>query len=396
MVEDSLISDFNQFTLSKKAIALHRKLKGKIFIESKIPNLTLKNLQLIYTPGVASVCKEIIKNPNSKYVFTSKGSNIAIVTDGTRLLGLGNVGADASLPVMEGKSVLYRKYGQLNAFPLCLNTIDKKKIIDVVVAIEPVFGAINLEDIESPKVLEIYQELENKLKIPVFHDDGQGTAIVALAGLINALKIVKKSLSKAKIVIAGTGSAGYFIGKLLNFAGCKNLILLDSEGVVYKNRKTNMTKYKREIAVLTNPKERGNISDVLKNADVFIGVSGIKDLLKPEMIQTMKKDSIILALTNPYPEINPTIAKKNGAKIVATGSFLYKNTINNAIVFPYLMRAILDLKIQKITMDVLYATSLAIANTIPEQKLSSNNIIPSIENKALQKNITKYLKKLKS
>lgn len=382
--------------LSKKAISLHRKLKGKIFIESKISNLTLKDLQLIYTPGVASVCKEIINNPDSKYTLTSKGSNIAIVTDGTRLLGLGNVGADASLPVMEGKSVLYRKYGQLNAFPICLNTTDKKKIIDTIEAIEPVFGAINLEDIESPKVMEIYKELEKRLEIPVFHDDGQGTAIVALAGLINALKIVKKNLCEIKIVVAGAGSAGYFIGKLLNFAGCKNLILLDSRGVIYKNRKTNMTKYKIEIATLTNPKEKGQLSDVIKNADVFIGVSGIKDLLNPEMIKTMNKNSIVFALTNPYPEINPYNAKKSGAKIAATGSFLYKNTINNAIVFPYLMRAILDLKIQKITMSVLHATSLAIAKTIPDHELSPDNIIPSIENKALQKNITKSLEKLKS
>ncbi|MCH7967510.1 MAG: NADP-dependent malic enzyme [Thaumarchaeota archaeon] len=382
--------------MSKKAIALHRKLKGKIFIQSKISNLTPKDLKLIYTPGVASVCKEIINNPDSKYTLTSKGNNIAIITDGTRLLGLGNVGADASLPVMEGKSVIYREYGKLNAFPICLNTTNKKKIIDTICAIEPVFGAINLEDIESPKVLEIHTELEKRLEIPVFHDDGQGTAIVTLAGLINAVKIVKKNLSEIKILVVGAGSAGYFIGKLLNFAGCKNLILLDSKGVIYKNRKTNMTKYKKEIAKLTNPKENGQLADVIKKADVFIGVSGIKDLLKPKMIKTMNKNSIVFALTNPYPEINPDDAKKGGAKIVATGSFLYKNTINNAIVFPYLMRAILDLKIQKITMNVLHATSLAIAKTISCQKLSPNNIIPSIENKALQKNITNSLKNLQS
>jgi len=381
--------------LSKKAILLHRKLQGKIFIESKISNLSPKNLQLIYTPGVASVCKEIIKNPESKYVLTSKGNNIAIITDGTRLLGLGNVGADASLPVMEGKSVIYRKYGKLSAFPICLNTTDKKKIVGIVEAIEPMFSAINLEDIESPKVLEIYKQLEKRLKIPVFHDDGQGTAIVTLAGLINALKIVKKNLSEIKIIVVGSGSAGYFVGKLLNFAGCQNIIMLDSKGVIYKNRKNNMNKYKIEIAKITNPKEKGQLSEVIKNADVFIGVSGIKDLLKLEAIKTMNKNPIVFALTNPYPEINPYDAKKGGVKIIATGSFLYKNTINNAIVFPYLMRSILDLKIQKITMDILYATSLAIAKTIPDQKLSPNNIIPSIENKALQKNITKSLKNLK-
>jgi malate dehydrogenase (oxaloacetate-decarboxylating) len=353
-------------------------------------------LKLIYTPGVASVCGEIIKNPNSKFDLTSKGNNIAIVTDGTRLLGLGNVGADAALPVMEGKSVIYREYGKISAFPICLNTIDKKKIIDTILAIEPVFGAINLEDIESPKVLEIYKELEQRLEIPVFHDDGQGTAIVTLAGLINAVKVVKKNFSEIKIVLVGAGSAGYYIGKLLHFAGCKNIILLDSGGVVFQNRKSNMTKYKKEIAKLTNPKEKGNLSNVIKNADVFIGVSGIKDLLKPEMIKTMNKNPIIFALTNPNPEITPSIAKNAGAKIIATGSFTYKNKINNAIVFPYLMRAILDLKIQKITMNSLYSTALAIAKTIPDKKLSSINIIPTIENKELQKNIMNSLKNLKS
>lgn len=381
--------------MSKKSIRLHKKLKGKIYIESKISNLKPEDLQLIYTPGVASVCKEIIKNPNLKYELTSKENNIAIVTDGTRLLGLGNVGADAALPVMEGKSVIYRTYGNLNAFPICLKITDKKKIIDTIQSIEPVFGAINLEDIESPKVLEIAKELEKKLEIPIFHDDGQGTAIAVLAGLINSLKITKKNLSEIKIVLVGVGSAGYYIAKLLNFAGCKNLILLDSKGVIYKGRKTNMTKYKIELAKLTNPKERGQLSDVIKNTDVFIGVSGIKNLLKPKMIKTMNSNPIVFALTNPDPEINPIDAKKAGAKITATGSFLYKNTINNAIVFPYLMRAILDLKIKKITLKILFATSLAIAKTVPNQKISLENIVPLIDDKNLQKNITNALKNLR-
>ncbi len=381
--------------MSKKSIRLHKKLKGKIYIESKISNLKPEDLQLIYTPGVASVCKEIIKNPNLKYELTSKENNIAIVTDGTRLLGLGNVGADAALPVMEGKSVIYRTYGNLNAFPICLKITDKKKIIDTIQSIEPVFGAINLEDIESPKVLEIAKELEKKLEIPIFHDDGQGTAIAVLAGLINSLKITKKNLSEIKIVLVGVGSAGYYIAKLLNFAGCKNLILLDSKGVIYKGRKTNMTKYKIELAKLTNPKERGQLSDVIKNTDVFIGVSGIKNLVKPKMIKTMNSNPIVFALTNPDPEINPIDAKKAGAKITATGSFLYKNTINNAIVFPYLMRAILDLKIKKITLKILFATSLAIAKTVPNQKISLENIVPLIDDKNLQKNITNALKNLR-
>ena len=377
--------------MSKKAIALHKKHKGKIYIESKIDKITEENLQLIYTPGVASVCQEIFNHPNSKYELTTKGNNVAIVTDGTRILGLGNIGPDAALPVMEGKSVIYRKYGKVNAFPICLNTTDKKKIIDAIVAIEPVFGAINLEDIESPKVLDISYELVEKLSIPVFHDDRHGTAVVVLAALLNSLKIVTKKISEIKVVVAGAGSAGYSIAKLLNFAGCKNIIVIDSKGAIHKKRKNNMDKYKLQLAEFTNPIEKGQLSDVIKKADVFIGVSGIKNLLKQEMIKSMNNDAIVFALTNPDPEVDPFVAKKSGARIVATGSFKYENKVNNALVFPFLMRAILDLKIQKITLDILYSTALAIANTVPKKKLSENHIIPAINDRNLQRNIIQSL-----
>ena len=376
------------------AISLHKRLKGKIFVGSKIPSLKLSDIELIYTPGVASVSKEIFHHPDQKYSLTSKGNNVAIVTDGTRVLGLGNIGADAALPVMEGKAVLYRQYGKINAFPICLKTTNKKKIIETIEAIEPVFGAINLEDIESPKVLDISKELEKKLKIPVFHDDGQGTAIVALAALFNSLKLVKKSISKIKVVIVGAGSAGSWIAKLLKFAGCKNIVVLDSKGAIYKGRKNNMNKYKKEIAKFTNPNEKGLLSEVLVNADVFIGVSGIKNLLKSKMIRTMNPDPIILALTNPYPEIIPTVAKKAGARIVATGSYKYENQVNNALVFPYLMRAILDLKIKKITMKILYATAFAIANTVSNKKLSINRIIPTLVDRRIQRSILVSLIKI--
>lgn len=377
--------------MSKKAVSFHRKLKGKISIESKIPKITDENLQLIYTPGVATVCKEIFNNPDLKYDLTTKGNNVAIVTDGTRILGLGNIGPDAALPVMEGKSVLYRKYGKINAFPICLNTTDKKKIIDTIIAIEPVFGAINLEDIESPKVLDISYELVKKLSIPVFHDDRHGTAVVVLAALLNSLKLVMKKISEIKVVIAGAGSAGYSIAKLLNFAGCKNIIVVDSKGAIYKKRKINMDKYKLQLTGFTNQSEKGQLSDVIKQADVFIGVSGIKNLLNPKLIKRMNENPIVFALTNPEPEIDPLIAKKSGARIVATGSFKYENKVNNALVFPYLMRAILDLKIPKITKEILYATALAIANTVPKKKLSEKNIIPSINDKNLQRRITRAL-----
>ena len=308
-------------------------------------------------------------------------------------MGLGNIGPDAALPVMEGKSVLYRKYGKINAYPICLDITDKKKIIDTIKAIEPIFGAINLEDIESPKVLDISNELEKKLSIPIFHDDRHGTAVVVLAALLNSLKVITKKISEIKVVIVGAGSAGYCIAKLLHFAGCKNIIVLDSKGTIYKKRKINMDKYKQELAGFTNQDVRGHLSDVIGHADVFIGVSGIKNLLKPQMIKEMNENPIVFALTNPEPEIDPAVAKKLGAKIVATGSFKYENKVNNALVFPYLMRAILDLKIQKITMDVLYATALAIAGAVPKKKLSEKLIIPSINDKSLQRRITQALER---
>ena len=380
--------------MPKDPISLHRKLRGKIFVGSKITPLKLDDIKLIYTPGVAKVSKQIFRNPDQKYSLTSKGNNVAIVTDGTRILGLGNLGPDAALPVMEGKSVLYREYGKINAFPICLNTTDKTKIIETILALEPVFGAINLEDIESPKVLDIASELEEKLSIPVFHDDGQGTAIVALAALFNSLKLVKKNLSEIKIVIVGSGSAGYWIGKLLKYAGCKDIVVIDSIGPIIKGRKNNMNKYKKEISKFTNPKEKGTLCEVLVNADVFIGVSGIKNLLNENMIKIMSRDPITLALTNPYPEISPLNAKKAGARIVVTGSYNYHNQVNNALVFPYLMRTILDLRIHKITMKILYTTSMAIANTLTKKELSEDHIIPNIDDKKLQKRITESLTKL--
>ena len=382
-------------TTAKEAMSLHRRLKGKITIESKIRNLRQKDIKLIYTPGVAFVCEAIYKKPSEKYNLTSKGNNVAIVTDGTRILGLGRIGPYAALPVMEGKSVLYKKFGNVNAFPICLNTTDKDQIISTIKSIEPAFGAINLEDIESPKVLEISAELEKSLSIPVFHDDRHATAVVALAALINSLKIVKKKMS-AKIILAGAGSAGYGICNLLRFAGCHNLIVVDSEGAIYRGRTSNMNKYKKEIAAITNPKkQRGNLEDVIKDADVFIGVSGIKGLLSAKMIQTMGKDPVIFALTNPDPEIDPAIAKRAGARIIATGSYMYENKINNALVFPYLMRVILDKKIRKITLGLLLATSKAIADTVPSRQLAYNRIMPEIGNKKMQRNITQALRKFK-
>lgn len=377
----------------RAAIRLHKKLRGKITIESKISKLRPQDIQLIYTPGVAAVCKKIYRNQNQKYLLTSKANNVAIVTDGTRILGLGNIGPYAAMPVMEGKAVLYKKFGKVDAFPICLNTTKKDEIISTIKAIEPAFGAINLEDIESPKVLEISDQLGRELPIPIFHDDQHGTAVVVLAALLNSLKLVKKKLESTKIVIVGAGSAGYGICNLLSFAGCKNVIVVDSFGAIYKNRAQNMNHYKDEIAKITNPQlQAGALEEILKGADVFVGVSGISGILSEKMIQQMNTEPIVFALTNPEPEVDPRIAKKVGAKIIATGSYHYKNKVNNAIVFPYLMRAILDKKIKKVTEEMLFLTAKAIAKTIPAKNLTCDNIIPDITNAKLQKNINSALK----
>ena len=380
--------------IAKKSIMYHKKLKGTILLGQKSRRLSIREIQLIYTPGVAAVSKEVFDHPEKKFVLTSKRNNVAIVTDGTRILGLGNIGPYAAMPVMEGKAILYKQYAGITAFPICLDTTDKKKIIETIIAIEPVFGAINLEDIESPKVLDISHELQKKLPIPVFHDDRHGTSVVALAALLNALKLVKKQIGSVKIIIAGAGSAGVGITELLRFAGCRNLIISDSAGAIYKGRRKNMNQYKNEIAIHTNPKrEKGTLEDIMRDADVFIGVSGISNLITENTVKKMKKNAIVFALTNPEPEINPVNAKKAGARIVATGSYQFHNRVNNALVFPYIMRAILDHGISKIETKILYAVAVAISNTIPKSQLRYDNIISNVGDKKLQQNISKALKK---
>ena len=383
-------------TNAKKALELHKRLRGKIIVKSKIRKLRPGEIQLIYTPGVAAVCEAIYRDPGQKYNLTTKWNNVAIVTDGTRILGLGNIGPYASLPVMEGKAVLYQEFGGVSAFPICLNTTKKEEIIATIKALEPVFGAINLEDIESPKVLEISDELEKSLPIPVFHDDRHGTSVVVLAALLNSLRLIKKDLSSLKVVIAGAGSAGYGICKLLCAAGCRYLIVVDSDGAIFKGRTENMNKYKREIAVITNPKkEKGSLYDVLKNSDLFVGVSGKKNLVTPRMIKEMNQDPIIFSLTNPDPEIKPDIAKKAGAKIVATGSYLYHNKVNNALVFPHLMRVILDSRVKKITTGMMLAAATAISKTVSDKQLGYEHILPDMFDKRIQKNLSKHLASFK-
>jgi malate dehydrogenase (oxaloacetate-decarboxylating) len=364
-------------------------LKGKIEIQSRI---SLENLfeeekgtlGLIYTPGVAYVSKEISNNKELAYDYTSKWNNVAIVCDGTRVLGLGNVGPEAAIPVMEGKAVLFKILGGINAFPLCISTQNKDEIIRFVKEIEPIFGAINIEDIESPKVLEIVEGLQEILSIPIFHDDQHGTAVITLAALINALRIVGKKLDAIKLVIAGAGSAGYGIVKILHEAGCQDI---NNSSDDMKNQ------YKLEISQKTNPRKLiGNLAHVIEGADVFIGVSGKGGILNHQMIQSMNHDAIVFALSNPDPEILPSDALQGRTRIVATGRSDFPNQINNAVVFPSILRVLLDIRAKTLSQDMLVTVANAIAGIVNDTHLREDYIIPKVNDPRILPTITKALR----
>jgi len=398
--------------LKDDTINLHRILKGKIEIHNKVSlDNSLKKdknsasegmLSLIYTPGVAYVSKAISENRERVYDYTSKGNNVAIVCDGTRVLGLGDIGPEGAIPVMEGKAVLFKMLGNINAYPLCIDIRDKEEIIKFVKGIQPFFGAINIEDIESPKVLEIVERLQKELTIPVFHDDQHGTAIITLAALLNALKLVGKEISKIKIVIAGAGSAGYGIFKLLSKAGASNIIVTDSTGALYENRfkddsnkrKNNINNsYKKEIAAKTNPnKLSGSLDDVIKEADVFIGVSGRGSLITKDIVRLMNINPIVFALSNPDPEILPEDAVAAGALITATGRSDFANQINNAVVFPSILRALLDLRINSLDEDMLVSVATAIASIVDDKSLKDDFIVPKIDDPRIIQIVTETLK----
>lgn len=374
-------------------------LKGKIEIQNRvsIDNIFDEEkgtLGLIYTPGAAYVATEISKNKELTYDYTSKWNNVAIVCDGTRVLGLGDVGPEAAFPVMEGKSVLFKILGGINAFPLCIDMKDKEDIIRFVKAIQPVFGAINIEDIESPKVLEIVERLRNDLQIPVFHDDQHGTAVITLAALINALRLFHKGISNISVVIAGAGSAGYGIFRILQEAGCKNIVVTDSFGAIYENRVNGIdNQYKKEIANKTNAmKLSGSLADALKGADVFIGVSGKGSILNKEMVRSMNNDPIVFALSNPDPEIPPFDALEAGAKIVATGRSDFANQVNNAVVFPAILRALLDLRVKNLGEDMLVSVATAIADIVDSSNLKEDYIIPKVNDPRIIRIVTETLK----
>ena len=388
-------------TLRDDAINLHRMLKGKIEIRSRV---SLDNaseekgtLGLIYTPGVAYVALEISNRKKLAYDYTSKWNNVAIVCDGTRVLGLGSIGPEGALPIMEGKSVLFKALGDINAIPLCINTQDKEEIIRFVKIIQPNFGAINIEDIESPKVLEIVERLSKEVSIPIFHDDQHGTAIITLAALLNALKLVKKELEKVRVVISGSGSAGYGIFKILQTAGCKDIIVTDTKGAIYDGRAdiNDRNPYKKEISINTNNRKlSGTLQDVLSESDIFIGVSGKTDILNKQMIESMNQDSIIFALSNPDPEILPNYALKYGARIVATGRSDFPNQINNAVVFPSIFRALLDLRANNLSEFMLVSVAYAIASIVEEVHLKDDYIIPKVDDPRILPIVTKTIKKV--
>jgi malate dehydrogenase (oxaloacetate-decarboxylating) len=391
------------------AINLHRMLKGKIEIHNKV---SIENafdeekgtLGLIYTPGVAYVATEISNNKELAYDYTSKWNNIAIICDGTRVLGLGNIGPEGTLPVMEGKSVLFKILGGINAIPLCIATKEKEEIIRFVKAIQPVFGAINIEDIESPKVFDIIKRLQNELSIPVFHDDQHGTAVITLAALINSLKLLSKKIDSIKVVVSGAGSAGYGIFKILEKAGCKDIIVTDSKGAIYegridlkddgdRNNNNNNNKSKQEISRKSNPRKlTGNLADVVRDADVFIGVSGKAGLLEDGMVKSMNQNAIVFALSNPDPEILPSDALKAGARIVATGRSDFPNQVNNAVVFPSVLRALLDMRAKGLDEDMLVAASYAIASLVERPHLKEDYIIPKVNDPRILPIVTKTLK----
>jgi len=374
-------------------------LKGKIEIHNRVSidsSYKGKNdiLDLIYTPGVAYVAKKIYSDKKLAYDYTSKWNNVAIVCDGTRVLGLGDIGPEGALPVMEGKSVLFKVLGGINAFPLCIDSKDKEEIIRFVKAIQPVFGAVNIEDIESPKVLEIVERLQKDLAIPVFHDDQHGTALIALAALLNALKLLQKSIDSIRVVIAGAGSAGYGIFRILKEAGCRSIVVTDSQGAIYQNRPKGIDNpYKKEIADETNPmKLSGSLADVLKGADVFIGVSGKDRLIDKEMVQSMNSNPIVFALSNPDPEILPSDALEAGASIVATGRSDFANQVNNAVVFPAILRSLLDLRVKTLSEEMLVSVASAIAGMLDTNHLKYDYIIPKVDDPRIIHIVTDTLK----
>ena len=366
-------------TLQEKALALHKEWNGKLETVSKTPVKSREALSLAYTPGVAEPCKVIAENKDAAYQYTMKANTVAVVSDGSAVLGLGNIGPYAAMPVMEGKAVLFKEFGGVNAVPICLDTQDTEEIIKAVTWLAPAYGGINLEDISAPRCFEIEERLKEILDIPVFHDDQHGTAIVVLAGIINALKVVKKQKEQCKVVVNGAGSAGVAITKLLLTYGFENVIMCDKVGIVSTSTQ-GLNWMQEKMAKLTNPNnETGSLADALKGADIFVGVSA-PNIVTAEMVKSMAPDSILFAMANPTPEIMPDVAKAAGARVVGTGRSDFPNQVNNVVAFPGIFKGALEGHATQITEEMKLAAANAIAGLVPEDELNEDNIMPEAFN----------------
>ncbi|ACO86291.1 NAD(P)-dependent malic enzyme [Clostridium botulinum] len=379
--------------IKEKSLMVHKKFKGKLSIEGKIQVKNKEDLSIAYTPGVAEPCVKINEDKSLVYEYTMKGNTVAVVTNGTAVLGLGDIGPYAGLPVMEGKALLFKEFADIDSFPICIDSKDPEEIIKTVKLIAPGFGGINLEDIKAPECFYIEKKLKEELDIPVFHDDQHGTAIVVLAGIYNALRLVGKKLEEARIVINGAGSAGISICKLLLQAGAKNIIMCDKEGSLVKGN-SNLNEAQKLIVEVTNKEnEKGTLKDVIKGKDVFIGVSA-PNILTEEMITSMNKDSIVFAMANPTPEIMPDNAKKAGARVVATGRSDFPNQINNVLVFPGVFRGALDVRSRVINEEMKLAASKAIASLVQDNELNEEYIIPGAFDKRVAEVVAEEVKKV--
>lgn len=362
--------NFNEESLKR-----HKQYGGKLSVDSKMPIETRDDLSVVYTPGVAAPCRVIADNKEEVYNYTLKKNTVAVITDGSAVLGLGNIGAEASIPVMEGKAALFKKFADVDAFPICLNTQDVDEIVETVKRIEPVFGGINLEDISAPRCVEVEERLKKELSIPVFHDDQHGTAIVVLAALINALRVVNKKKEDVKVVVNGAGAAGAAITNMLYKYGFENILVCDLQGILNTSN-TDSSEHQKKLTLFTNRENlEGTLEKALNNADIFVGVSA-PNLLTKEMIESMAKDSIVLAMANPTPEIMPELAKKGGAKIVGTGRSDYENQVNNVLAFPGIFRGALDARASEISDKMKLVAAKAIAD-LQEDCLDENHILPN-------------------
>ena len=376
--------------VNERSLQLHQEKKGKISVDSKVPVNTMEDLSLAYTPGVAEPCRKIDANKEDVYKYTAKGNLVAIVSDGSAVLGLGNIGPEAAMPVMEGKAILFKEFAGVDGFPICLDTQDTEEIIKTVKYLGPTFGGINLEDISAPRCFEIEERLKAEMDIPVFHDDQHGTAICLLAAIINACKVTGRKLEDLSIVINGVGAAGTAIANILLNAGITKMYLVDKNGILNPDLKETMLHSEHEkMAAKTNPEKRtGGLAEAVKNVDAFIGVSA-PGVLTSEMVSTMNKDAIVLAMANPTPEIMPDEAKAGGARVVGTGRSDFPNQVNNVLAFPGIFKGALEVRAKAITEEMKIAAAYAIANYIPEAELHEENIMP----KALDKNVANAVAK---